>query len=178
MTPATSIRSASGPPQTRQSLWALLSRAVALRAGIVALILGSMLTIINQFGALFGDDTIALLPLVLVYVTPFAVVTLSQLLGMRRALRDARRGQEAVRFITTALSRGLLRSALALGLLIGSVNTSIVAAAAYAEHGHLETLPAALIAQAFVLPVVFGVLSQAISYRRAAGALASSTQAS
>ncbi len=151
------------------------------RAGIVALILGSVLTLANQSGAIFGGGRIQVLPLVLVYLTPFVVVTVSQVLGIRRALRDARRGQASAftrdAFLATAISRGIPLRALLLGLIVGTVNTSIVISAALMDGGDLTDLPTAVIGQAFVLPMLFGLVSQAISYRRAALAIGRRLQA-
>jgi hypothetical protein len=153
-------------------LASLIDADVIRRAGIVALILGSVLTLANQSGAVFGADTVQVLPLVLVYLTPFVVVTVSQVLGIRRALLDVRRGRasESPRgaFLATAISHGIPLRALLLGLIIGTVNTSIVVSAALMDGGDLADLPIALIGQAFVLPMLFGLVSQAISYRRSA----------
>ena len=55
----------------------------------MALILGTALTLVNQSGAVFGGGKVQLLPLVLVYATPFIVVAVSQILGIRRAHLDA-----------------------------------------------------------------------------------------
>ncbi len=65
---------------------------VLRRAALVALILGSVLTLANQSSAVFGSENIQLLPLLLVYLTPFVVVTISQVLGARQAAADAGRG--------------------------------------------------------------------------------------
>ncbi len=157
-----------GPPK----LASLIDADVIRRAGIVALILGSVLTLANQFGAIFGAGSVQILPLILVYLTPFVVVTVSQVLGIRRALLDARRGRAAVSprdtFLATALSRGIPLRSLLLGSIVGTVNTAIVISAALMDGGNLADLPTALIGQAFVLPMLFGLVSQAISYRRAA----------
>ncbi len=175
MTIATQTLTANETVPAGPGLAELVSPAVLLRAGLVGLVLGSVLTLANQFDALFGGGTLELLPLGLVYATPFVVVTLSQVLGMRRAVLDARRRPltdlRSGSLLTTAMSRGIPLRALLLGLIAGSVNTSVSAAASYAEYGNLSALPAALIGQAFVLPVLFGLLSQAISYRRAANTL-------
>ena len=156
------------------TLASLIDAGVIRRAGIVALLLGSVLTLANQSAAIFGGDAVEVLPLVLVYVTPFVVVTVSQVLGIRRALLDARRGRASVSprdtFLATAVSRGIPLRSLLLGSIVGTANTSIVIFAALMEGGNLADLPTALIGQAFVLPMVFGLVSQAISYRRAAAA--------
>ncbi len=164
-------------PSGPQDLWSYLNGGMLLRAALVASILGSALTLANQAGAVFGPETIRLLPLSLVYLTPFVVVTISQLLGTRQAVAEVRRGgarrPAAETFGTTALSHGIPSRAAGLGLLAGSLNTAIVTTAAFLEQGNLNALPLPLLAQAFSLPLVFGALSQALAYRRAAKAFAS-----
>jgi len=66
----------------------LLNGGIALRAALIALVFGSILTVLNQSGALFGQLEIQLLPLVLVYMTPFITVTISQVLGIREVILD------------------------------------------------------------------------------------------
>ena len=157
------------------ALRSLMTKDVVLRAAIIALALGTVLVLANQPEAIFGDGQLQLLPLVLVYVTPFVVVVVSQLLGIRRAVADAR-GSGASRtrrtgFLATLVTHGIPLRAILLGLVVGTVNTCIVALAQLAQRGDLAALPTSLIGQAFVLPMLFGLLSQAISYRRATARL-------
>ena len=58
---------------TLPTFGSLINRDVLSRAFIVALVLGSILTLINQSNALFGGAAVQVLPLVLVYLTPFAI---------------------------------------------------------------------------------------------------------
>ncbi len=71
------------------------------------------------------------------------------------------------------MRHGIPARAAFLGLIMGSINSIIVAGAIVADGGTLDAMPAALLAQAFALPVLFGVLSQAITYRRVSRALGS-----
>ncbi len=152
-------------------LWSHLGAAILRRAAVIALGLGSILTLANQAEAIFGAGKLQLLPLVLVYVTPFVVVTVSQLLGIQRAILDARRegrnNPTDEPFALTALTHGIPSRALRLGLLVGSLNASLVTTVAFLGSGNLGAVSSALLGQAFSLPVLFGVLSQAIAYRRA-----------
>ena len=172
---------AHGADPGHPKLASLIDAGVIRRAGIVALILGSVLTLANQSGAIFGGEPVQVLPLVLVYLTPFVVVTVSQVLGIRRALLDARRGRASVSpretFLATAISRGIPLRSLLLGSIVGTVNTAIVISASLMDGGNLADFPTALIGQAFVLPMLFGLVSQAISYRRAALAIGRRPQA-
>ena len=145
-----------------------LNGGVLRRAALVALILGSVLTLANQARAVFGPENIQLLPLLLVYLTPFVVVTVSQLLGARQAAADnARsRGSGDETFASTAFSHGIPARAGLMGLAAAGVNATIVAMAALLEHGGPGQLPYPLLGQSLVLPMLFGVLSQAIAYRR------------
>ncbi len=84
-------------------------RAVFLRSAIVAVVIGSVLTLINQSGWVVGSDPLQILPFILVVVTPFVVVTISQVAAVRRAFIDAARIMIALMLptispITTALA--------------------------------------------------------------------------
>ena len=157
-----------------------LNREILGRALLVALGLGSVLTFINQPGAVFGTDTVQVLPLVLVYLTPFVVVTISQVLGVRRATFDARAGRTPARYddaiLATAMSHGIPQRALLVAVVIGTASTSVVAVAALMANGTPSDIPVALTFQAFVLPLLFGVLTQTIAYRRAVTAFAPQPQ--
>lgn len=52
---------------------AAFRNAVFIKAALTALIVGSVLLVINQYGALFGEDDLRLIPAVLTYCVPFAV---------------------------------------------------------------------------------------------------------
>ncbi len=176
MTLAATIERTSRPRVDQQNLWAHLNGAVLRRAALVALILGSVLTLVNQWDAIFGSGTLELLPLALVYVTPFVVVAISQLFGARQAASDVERGtaggpvEEDI--LATAISHGIPLRAALVGLMMGSANATITVAATLIEGGDLGALPLPLLAQAFSLPILFGVLSQATAYRRAMARLA------
>lgn len=160
-----------GKQQENSSFASLISKDILGRALIIALLLGSVLALTNQSSSIFGDDALQVLPLALAYLTPFVVITVSQVLGLRRATIDARSlrsfAQRDAAFLATAMSHGIPRRALLVALAIGTANTTIVASSALMASGSLSNLPNALIAQAFVLPMLFGMLSQTISYRRA-----------
>ena len=148
-----------------------VNRAVFLRSAIVAAVIGSVLTLINQSGWVVGSDPLQILPFILVFVTPFVVVTISQITAVRRAFIDAARHgapTSSEGFIATTISHGIPTSAVAIGLIIGSINAIIILAGALLRWGDLATVPVALLGQVYTLPPLFGVLSQAISYRRAA----------
>ena len=46
---------------------------VLLKAGRIALVVGTLLTLINQWDALFGPNPIRWIPLALTYMVPFCV---------------------------------------------------------------------------------------------------------
>ena len=141
-------------------------RPILLRAGVVALVIGSVLTLTNQSAALFGAAQLEVVPLVLVYLTPFIVVAVSQILGFRQASLELSKAGSSRNpnepFWATVAGHGIPFRAALIGLIAGSVNASITIAG-----GAGEALPLAPIAQAYFLPTLFGVLSQALSYRRA-----------
>jgi len=152
----------------------IINGDILRRALIVALVIGSVLTLVNQSAAVFGDEELEYLPLALVFMTPLVVVAISQMLGVRRALMDVRQnggrhlGEETV--LATALAHGIPLRAFIVGMLAGSINASFVITSAVLEGVSVNNLPFALLAQAYALPAFFGVLSQTIAYRRAAQA--------
>lgn len=150
----------------------IISSSFLARAFVVALILGSILSAINQPGAVFGATKLDLLSFALVYITPFVVVTLSQIMGVLQARRDDRPLPNGERFLDTVWAHGIPAKAVLTGLLVGTVNASISLTAALFETGSLAGIPVPLLIQAYTLPVLFGLLSQAISYRRAAARFA------
>ena len=153
------------------NLASVVNGDILRRAVLVALVTGGILTLANQSAAVFGSEEFEYLPLALVFMTPFVVVAISQMLGVRRALMDARQngghrlGEETV--LATALAHGIPLRAFVVGMLVGSINASIVITIAVLEGASVNSLPVALLAQAYALAVLFGLLSQTIAYRRA-----------
>ena len=174
---STQARITPGPKPRTDPILSYIDVSVVRRAAVVALVLGSVLTLFNQPTAVFGPGAIEVLPLVLVFVTPFLVVTASQALAARQAVRDGSRagfqGPINETAVDTAMRHGIPARAALLGLIMGSINSIIVAGAILADGGTLDAMPAALLAQAFALPMLFGVLSQAITYRRVSRVLES-----
>ena len=112
---------------------------VLRRAAIIAAILGSTLALLNQSDAIFGKAEIQWLRLILVYLTPFLVVSLSQTLGLREARKaSARMTGLGESFYATLTSHGIPARAFALGLAAGAINTAIVASAALIAGDGLE----------------------------------------
>ena len=149
---------------------AQLKGGVLRRSAILALIIGSALTSINQFDALFGSDTLQVLPLLVAYVTPFVVIAISQLAAIRQAWLDARKEhipQTTENLVATAFLHGIPARAVTIGLTIGTINSAIILSAALFSTGDIGAAPATLVVQVYTLPVLFGFFSQAVSYRRA-----------
>lgn len=143
-------------------------KAVLARATIVAVVLGTGLTVANQSDAIFGRAELQLLPLILAYLTPFLVVSVSQVMGTQAAASATGwQAEKHERFLMTLLSHGIIRRALALGIVIGCFNIGLVIADGVIAERQMDQLPVALILQTITLPVLFGALSQSLSFRRA-----------
>ena len=69
--------------------------------------------------------------------------------------------------MATAVSHGIPGRALAIGLFFGSLNAIIVLTDALLRSVDVAAVSVVPLGQAYVLPLLFGLLSQAISYRRA-----------
>ena len=147
------------------------SKGLVPRAAIIALAIGSALAAINQTEAVAGAAPFDIASLALGYLTPFVVVVISQILGMRAGLRRAAGARlGAVRdepFLRTAASHGIPVRAVTVALATGTVLTAIMGGLTFAAGGDPYQLPLAQIGQVYALPLVFGLFSQSVAYRRA-----------
>lgn len=144
---------------------------VFVRSAILAGVIGSVLTLINQSGWIFGKDSLQLLPLILAFITPFIVVTLSQVVAERRAYSDMFTKPLPSRpkgFLATTISHGIPLRAVAIGLLLGSVNATLIIVHNLVLTSDSFPIPVALLTQSYSLPILFGILSQTITYKRVA----------
>lgn len=64
-----------------------MNKAMLMKAARVALVVGTVLLLINQFDALFGDQTIKWLPALLTYCVPFVVFISGQLSSQKECLQ-------------------------------------------------------------------------------------------
>lgn len=142
--------------------------AVLRRAAVIGAAIGSALALINQGTALFGEAPVQTLPLILGFATPCAVIAFSQVLGHRAYWRRAVTGggnDESV--WRTLIGHGIPVRALAVAALVGSLMTPIIIALSSDGAASASPIPWDQVAQVYGLPLVFGVLSQALAYRRA-----------
>lgn len=154
-------------PQIPKSRFSVAAPVIG-RALAVSLVLGTVLTVVNQTAAVFGNAQFQLLPLIMVFLTPFGVVAYSQILGMRAARQAAALlPQDTGDLLSTAFSHGIPKRAIVVGVTAAGVNSAIVMADLINSGQELTQLPIPLLLQALTLPIVFGALSQAISFRRA-----------
>ncbi len=152
--------------QSSKKSFAVAAQVIG-RALAVSIVLGVILTGVNQTAAVLGSAEFQLLPLILVFLTPFFVVTLSQILGMRAARRAVTQMPRADKgLLSTAISHGIPLRAIKVGLAAAFVNSAIMTIDLIASGKGLSQLPQPLLLQALTLPIIFGVLSQAISFRR------------
>ena len=150
--------------------FAQLKVGVLRRSMILGLIIGSALTLINQFEALFGSETIQILPLALMYMTPFAVITISQITAIRQAWLNGKAEQAARKsetFLATIMAYGIPVRGVKISLIVGSFNSALILLEGYSNTAGIVAVPIGLFVQVYALPIVFGVFSQAIAYRRA-----------
>ncbi|MEH6628282.1 MAG: hypothetical protein V7739_17705 [Motiliproteus sp.] len=142
---------------------------MVLRSTIVAVLLGNILTLVNQPGWVIGSDPLQILPFILVFLTPFAVVMVAQVAGARQAHIDSA-GHGASKntegFIKIITTHGIPARAVVIGLAFGTLNAVLSVVDEILRSGDLAAFDFISLAQAYVLPLVFGSVSQAISYKR------------
>lgn len=144
------------------------------RPGVLsgALVIGASLVLVNQSGAVFGAQAFSLPAAALSFVTPFVVISISQALGVR-AFFGERRAEiwNRERLLTTMRLHGIPRRGALVAAAVGIVVTVLMAALAWLETGDPFGVPAIQVAQVFVLPFAFGLVSQAAAYRRTAASV-------
>ena len=69
-------------------------------------------------------------------------------------------------FITTVASHGIPARAVAIGLLFGTLNAVFSVVDELFRSGEITAVDVAPLGQAYVLPLAFGLVTQAFSYRR------------
>lgn len=147
-----------------------LNSTVIPRSFILALIIGSVLNLINQYDAFFAFKAIEILPLLLTYITPFVVVMYSQRTSFNKAWLNINNQQapfEVNGLFSTSLSHGIPAKALVIGLIVGSINSALLLLESYFGTESFSALPLRQMAQFYFIPMIFGMLTQTISYRRA-----------
>jgi len=146
-----------------------IDTTVFKRASVLALIIGFMLTLGNQTEAVFGVGSFVKLQLILAFTTPFIVITLSQLGAIHQANIDLIEGGLILKsetFITSISTHNIPARALIISMIVGGVSSLIILTNTVLLTGGLENTPWPQLAQSYVLPFIFGALSQALTYRR------------
>jgi len=146
-----------------------LDKTVLKRASVLALIIGFLLTLGNQTEAVFGAASFVKLQLILAFTTPFVVITLSQLGAIHQATIDLIEGGMASKsetFITSISTHNIPARALIISMIVGGISNLIILINTVLFTGGLENTPWPQLVQSYVLPFVFGALSQTLTYRR------------
>ena len=148
------------------------SLSVLRRSLILALVIGTALTLINQSRAVFNDSPFNVAQFILSYATPFIVISLSQAFGIRAALTDAAAGRALPAaehsFAAVAASHGIPRRAVAVALAVGSILAIISQILAVSKGAALGAVfNWSQFAQGYALPLVFSTVSQTVAYKRA-----------
>nr|WP_208746686.1 nitrate/nitrite transporter NrtS [Vibrio profundi] len=67
-----------------------MNKTLVKRAAVIAVIVGSLLNVINQYEAIFGGDTIEWLKAALTFCVPFVVSLVSSYITLRDVKRNQR----------------------------------------------------------------------------------------
>jgi hypothetical protein len=145
----------------------IISIDMVKRATVIAIAIGLILNVINQGPALLAGDPLSPLSAILVFASPFFVVLISQMIATRHALKTAPAGHSnTASFVEMLLGHGFLATALMIAMTSVSINTVLIAGNNFATTAQIGPLALPVLAQAFVLPLVFSVLSLTQTYRR------------
>ena len=143
------------------------AKQIIKRAAIVAVIIGGLLTLINQTAVIFGDADPQYTRMVLAFLTPFLVVGSSQFFGIRaasEALSQNTGNQHG--FVQTLFSHGIPVRSVVMGLIAGGATAIIATTTNMAARQNINQLHLDLVLPAVVLPIIFGAFAQVLAFRR------------
>lgn len=141
-------------------------KPVILRAAIVAALLGPVLNLANQWGAIRAG-TIDALAAVLFFSTPFLTVFISQLVAYRAVARVLADNTAQIGLVALTLR------ATAIGTILAMLNISLLVGVAAVAGSEPPSFPIALAVQSLLLPTLFSAASQYLTHRRLLGRRAS-----
>jgi len=141
---------------------------VLKRSVIITVIIGSILTFVNQPLAVFGHESLVKFKLVLAFVLPFIVISISQVFGKHQAEIDKVYRQSQFsheKLLKTMVSHNIPARALVICLIVGSL-ACVVTLSNFLLHDKNTNIDWTFMIQPYLLSLLFGAFSQAISYRR------------
>ncbi len=142
---------------------------VLKRSLILSIIIGAILTLLNQPSAIFGQVELKLLPTIFMFITPFIVITLSQLVANEQARIHEANGQKRSRnisFVNILVNHNVVPRALIIAVVMGLINCILMGLISLYENESLSLLSTSLVVQFFILPLIFGGLSQTLTLKR------------
>jgi len=142
---------------------------VLKRSLILSIIIGVILTLLNQPSAIFGQAELKLLPTIFMFITPLIVITLSQLVANEQARIHEVNGQNSARdsgFLNVLFNHNIGLRALIIAVVMGLINCILMGLISLYENGSLSLLSTSLVLQFFILPLIFGAVSQTITLKR------------
>lgn len=143
----------------------IVGRALLRRALLVGLAAGFAINAGNQLPRLRAGLDLNWLQIALTFLAPFLVVSLSQAVGIRRGIVDARLGPLSEPVTATIGTHGIPARAVTIAIATGSSLTVVVLLATAASGGGQIGIMTFL--QLFLFPLTFSFISQTIAYRRA-----------
>jgi hypothetical protein len=145
------------------------NKDVLKRSLILAFVIGISLTLGNQTEAVFAAAEFAKLQLVMAFVIPFITITFSQLGAMYQADGDRSKVQLIAKpehLLKSVVKHNIPLRAFVISMVVGSVSSVIILTNTVIQNGGIENAPWPELIQSYVLPFIFGALSQALTYRR------------
>ncbi len=146
-----------------------LTLDVLKRSLILSMIIGVTLTLLNQPSVILGQAEFKWVTTIFMFITPFIVITLSQLVANEQARIDWPHGQNGVQesgFLNILFNHNIATRAFFIALAIGLINCILMGLISLYKNGNMSLLSTELVLQFFILPFIFGVFSQTMTLKR------------
>jgi len=142
---------------------------VLKRAFILSLVIGAILNVTNHYSFFLEGELPKIWPIVQMFLTPFLVITLSQLLAIQYWVNTSHSMDKRIQkasFLMLLIGHKILLRSLILAVFICLINSALVSIVSLNNVGDLGQVKLLTLFQFFILPFLFGAISQTLTLRR------------
>lgn len=142
---------------------------VLKRAIILSLVIGTILNVTNHYSFFWEGELPKKWPIVQMFLTPFLVITFSQLLAIQYWVNTSRSMDKRIHnesFLMLLIGHKILLRSLFLAIFICLTNSILASIVSLNNVGDLGQVKLLTLFQFFILPFLFGAISQTLTLRR------------
>jgi hypothetical protein len=136
---------------------------------ITTLVVGTLLTISNQFSAIFNDAQLNIVMLIFAFMTPFLVIIFAQMSAVDIVSKQIKKTDHILNkdtLIKVMYSHNIPLKSVMISFIAGTTNSFFILLNTYNETGSFDAAPITPMVQSYMLPLVVGLIIQSITYKK------------